>query len=53
VCVVSIVLGSAFTSGAYWANKEVFDEAIEEWVNCAIEWREDAVWTIEQKLPQV
>lgn len=53
VCLVSIVLGGTFTSGAYWANKEVFDEAIEEWVNCAIESAESAVWSIEQNWPQV
>lgn len=49
VCLISIVLSSTFTGGAYWANRELFEEAIEEWVHCAIEWREDAVWSIEQK----
>jgi len=53
VCLVSIILSGAFTSGAYWANREVFDEAIESWVDCTIDWKEDAVWSIEQKLPQV
>jgi len=53
VCLVSIVLGGTFTSGAYWADKEVFDEVIESWVDCAIDWKENAVWSIEQKLPQV
>jgi len=53
ICLVSIVLGSTFTGGAYWTNREVFDETIDNWVNCAIDWREDAIWSIEQKLPQV
>lgn len=53
VCLVSIVFTATFTSGAYWANREVFDEAIESWVNCAIESAENAVWTIEQNWPQV
>jgi len=53
VCLVSIVLGGTFTGGAYWADKEVFDEVIDNWVHCAIDWREDAIWSIEQKLPQV
>jgi|GEM_PF-2311825 len=53
VCLASIVLGGTFTSGAYWADKEVFDEVIESWVDCAIDWKEDTIWSIEQKLPQV
>lgn len=57
VCLVSIVLGSTFMRGAYWANQEVFDEVIEELVHCAIDsaidWKEDAVWSIEQNWPQV
>ena len=52
-CLISIVLGGTFTSGAYWANKEVFDETVEEWIYCAIESAENVVWSIEQKLPQV
>ena len=46
---VSILLSSVFTSGAYWANKEVFDETIEDWMHCAIETAENVVWSIEQK----
>lgn len=52
-CLIAIVLGGTFTSGAYWANKEVFEEAVENWVHCAIESAENAVWSIEQNWPQV
>lgn len=47
--VISILLSGTFTSGAYWANREVLEETIEEWVHCAIESAENAVWSIKQK----
>lgn len=52
-CLISIALSAAFTSGAYLANKELLEEVAEQWLYCAIEWQENAVWTIEQNWPQV
>jgi DNA-binding transcriptional ArsR family regulator len=49
VCSAAIVLSATFAGGAYWADPNSVEEAIESLISSAIEVAENAVWSIEQK----
>jgi DNA-binding Lrp family transcriptional regulator len=49
LCSAAIVLSATFTAGAYWADPNSVEEAIETLIHNAIEVAENAVWTIEQR----